>query len=104
MEGPAKKRHGLALFGAWVVLALISGIAMSNIPWGKPEGIHGVGYPVAGVIWDKPAGKTVFVDYPNPLAYVINPLAVFVAGLMFYGEFRLARALLKRKSGQQSPA
>ncbi|MCE9584099.1 MAG: hypothetical protein K8T20_16570 [Planctomycetes bacterium] len=96
MERPPKPRRRVALFGAWAFVSVVAGIAASNIPWGNPAALHGVGFPVAAVIWDKPPDKAVFIDYPNPLAYVINPLALFVAGLLLYAAFRLFRMAWQR--------
>ena len=70
------------LFGALV------GFCGCFIPWGAENRLHGIGLPVAVVLWDVKDGS--LIDYPNPLAYVINPvLGLLVSGLI-YGILSLA--------------
>jgi len=71
-------------------ILLIAGFLCTFIKWGNPTGFHGTGFPFASVYWDKAnnySGKshlpdTVFIDFPNPFAFILNPIAFLIVGLL----------------------
>jgi hypothetical protein len=77
-------------FALWFILiSIIVGGFLSFIKWGDHSGKHGLygqGLPIPSVLWDNPPrhGGS-FVDYPNPLAHLLNPLIVYFIGLCFFG-------------------
>ena len=78
----------LAIFA---ILGGLVGFGGSFIPWGAPERLHGVGLPIAAVLWDAPNG--VMIDYLNPMAYLLNPLIGSLIGGCLFG----VSALFRRK-------
>jgi hypothetical protein len=65
----------LGLLGLFVPFGEVS-VALGG---GRPQeftGFCGEGVPIPFVIWDKGA------DYPNPLALFMNPICVFIVGLV----------------------
>jgi hypothetical protein len=80
----------------WVILgcSIVVGTASSLIPWGTSDGFHGTGFPFFSVAWEKrPTG---FVDFPNPLAFILNPIVYFVLGLFVWFLIWAGRKLVKR--------
>jgi hypothetical protein len=69
--------------GIAALLGGLAGIAGSFIPWGSPDRLHGVGIPIATALWDAPSGTV--IDYPNPWAYIINPVLVSLAACFIFG-------------------
>ncbi|MBI3270561.1 MAG: hypothetical protein HYZ53_16255 [Planctomycetes bacterium] len=91
----AEPSGGLGLgCGALAAVSAVLGVCTTQLEWGSPDGFHGTGLPFAGVYWDKPPGKDHFLDYPNPLAYVLNPIAFFFLGLALWGCVRLVRRVV----------
>lgn len=68
---------------AWLLVSVLAGLWLSNVRWGDPDGFHGIGLPVAGVLWDHHPDGGRRVDFPNPYAYVLNPLLIFLSGVPF---------------------
>jgi hypothetical protein len=60
-----------------ILISIILGLLCSFIPWGDNSSFHGVGFPFAYVYWDKGQNSGQFVDFPNPLAFILNPLFVY---------------------------
>jgi len=87
----------------WFVVSAASGTATSFIPWGSPSSFHGTGFPIFVVAWDRSPHSGQFIDYPNPLGFVINPMLIFVAGIVAWLAFRTAayacRRLITSKHG-----
>ena len=69
--------------GMAALLGGLAGFAGSFIPWGSPDRLHGVGIPIATVLWDAPNGT--MIDYPNPWAYIINLVLVSLAVCLIFG-------------------
>lgn len=64
----------------WVMCAsAVLAAIVSSIKWGEPDGFHGRGFPFASVYWDKDLTTGRFLDYPNPLAPVMNFVVIFIA-------------------------
>ncbi|WP_156345831.1 hypothetical protein [Verrucomicrobium spinosum] len=59
----------LKLSGILVLAAF--GVAASFIPWGREDSLHGTRFPVFTVAWDRSKDTGLFLDYPNPLAYIL---------------------------------
>ena len=78
----------------FAVLGGVAGLVGSFIPWGAPERLHGVGLPVAAVLWDAPNGT--MIDYPNPLAYILNPVLGLLCGCLIFGFARLVVAIIRK--------
>ena len=64
----------------WAFVSLIAGIAATQIPWGDPDGFHGVGVPFASVYWDYIGDAAHPVDYPNPFAPILNSATFLLVG------------------------
>ena len=80
-----------------VVVALLGGLAGfagSFIPWGSPERLHGIGMPLATVLWEAPNGT--LIDYPNPSAYIINPVLLSLLGCAIFGCVCFASKMIRR--------
>ncbi|MEA3213536.1 MAG: hypothetical protein QOE70_6593 [Chthoniobacter sp.] len=67
---------------AWSVASLFLGIGASFIPWGSPSTFHGTGFPVFVVAWEQSPSSGQFLDYPNPLGFVLNPVLIFLGGMV----------------------
>lgn len=72
-------RHHELLLG-WLVISLVAGLGLSEIPWGNPGSFHGKGMPVPVVIWDHLSGREGLVDFPNPYGVFLNAGVVFIGG------------------------
>ena len=81
--------------GAWFLLSVGLSFIGNTIPWGREDGFHGTGLPIANVIWDRPPDRDRLIDYPNPLALILNPVLIFVAGLPLWLVGWLAWRLLR---------
>lgn len=87
---------------AWGVASIVLGNVGLFVPFGAAtvarnggippgfKGFCGEGVPIPIVLWDKG------LDYPNPMAFILNPLFLFVAGMSLYAAFRATRWLFKR--------
>ena len=75
------------LLVAWLVISVIVSIPLDFLDWGNPEGFHGSGFPFSTVFWERDRVTGGMVDFPNPLAFLLNPLVIFIAGaiLIFLG-------------------
>lgn len=75
----------------WSLASVLLGLITSFIPWGPKEGFHGTGFPIPVVMWDQlsPAGP--LGDAPNPIAYILNPVLIFVFGLLSILLYRCTR-------------
>ena len=98
-EKETKARHGYIL---WMAVCFVGGVICTFIPWGKPDAFHGRGLPFAGVMWDRPKGYDVFVDFPDPLAVILNPLAFCLMGSILSGCVWLIRRMNRRKSSSNN--
>ena len=94
----SSRRSRSSWLAVWSVTSLILGIAASFIPWGSPSTLHGKGFPVFIIAWDRSPTSGQFLDYPNPLGYVLDPLLVFLAGIMVRLLVRLVSFLRHRSS------
>lgn len=89
-------RHCNLLIG-WLVISLVAGLGLSEIPWGNPGSFHGKGMPVPVEIWDHLSGREELVDFPNPYGVFLNMGLVFLGGWALWW---LARLLgFRRKQG-----
>lgn len=69
-------------FLPFLVAGFLAGFVGCFIPWGAADRLHGTGFPIAVVLWDVKGGA--MIDYPNPLAYLLNPaLGVAFSGLVY---------------------
>lgn len=99
------KRRFLLFCQAGAPFLLIAGIACSFVPWGGPGELHGEGFPVPSVIWDHAnryaedptIPDSEFLDFPNPLALILNPLLFLLSGLLVYLTLELIAKLFRRK-------
>ena len=104
MRLPAFKRFALSSFP----ITLLIGVILTFIKWGDQTGGHGLygqGIPIPAVFWDNPPqynGR--FVDYPNPLAIILNPLVIYGLGILIFGISKACSIFLIRHSSQQPPA
>jgi hypothetical protein len=64
----------------WAFLSFVLGFGATQIPWGEPGGFHGTGIPFAQVYWDYTGDAERPVDYPNPLAPILNIAAFLIVG------------------------
>ncbi|GMV82620.1 MAG: hypothetical protein AMXMBFR7_38040 [Planctomycetota bacterium] len=79
---------------AWGVVSVVLGYVGLFVPTGSvtvargggiPKGFTGFcgeGVPIPFVLWDD--GR----DYPNPMACILNPMFLFVAGMSLYAAYR----------------
>lgn len=84
---------------AWLAAATCIGVGTSFIPWGTPTTFHGSGMPVFIVAWGQSPYTGQFVDFPNPLGFVLNPFVIFIAGFLLWLVFWLGYVLLRRIRG-----
>lgn len=92
------------IFASIVVFSILWGIAVCYIPWGSNTGLHGQGFPIARVMWDKASrhyelsgGQAdYFIDFPNSLALVENPISYFVFLMGLWGLIELTIWLLEK--------
>jgi hypothetical protein len=94
-DKPAGERRHSRLLN-WLLISAFMGIGMSHIPWGEPSGFHGTGFPVFVVAWDRSPTNGQFIDFPNPLGFVLNPLLIFLTGLGAALLFRGLSAVIAR--------
>jgi hypothetical protein len=73
------------LFLIWAPFSIVMGVGFTTIPWGNPNGFHGIGFPFASVYWDSIDRPGKLVDYPNPYAPILNSAAFFLVGSVFIG-------------------
>lgn len=52
------------------------------------------------VLWDRSPVTGEFIPYESFLGFILNPLLIFVAGLVCWLPFFLVRALRKRSRGK----
>jgi hypothetical protein len=82
----------------WTVVSLAFGIVGDFIPWRTSTGFHyGTGTPVPSIIWernDHQGGR--YDDFPFPQGVVVNPLFIFVCGLIAWSIYIGVRALARR--------
>jgi hypothetical protein len=91
-------------FVIWLIpVSLFLGWTLSFVKWGDHTGAHGLygrGIPFPSVLWDNPpqnGGR--FVDYPVPLAFILNPLVIYaVFFLAFLIVWTIGKALPKHSS------
>lgn len=81
---------------AWGVVSVVMGTVGLFVPFGEAtvargggippgfKGFCGEGVPIPFVLWDDG------LDYPNPMACILNPMFLFVAGMSLYAAFRAA--------------
>jgi hypothetical protein len=87
-----------------VLFSLTAGLLGLSVPWGDPQGFHGEGLPIPGVIWDRASNyyqgyqpdSDHFIDFPNPYAIILNPLAFLVVCLVLWGLTELALLLVRK--------
>ena len=98
-----RKRSLIALS----IAAALIGIVSTFIPWGDPDGFHGQGFPVASVMWDKasnyyehPAPSDGHIDFPNPLAIILNPIIYWILFLTLWGMIEGILFLIRRARRQ----
>lgn len=88
-----------SLLVVWLVISVLASIPLEFVSWGDPGRIHGQGFPLPTVIWDRQDGSGPTVDFLNPLAFVLNPLLIFVVGTILilsgYGGRRLVRRRIR---------
>ena len=91
------------LLSAWSIVSCVSGIALSNINWGPADGFHGRGFPVPIVMFDRHDITGDLVPFSSPLGYILNPLAVFLTGMVAYAILQAGKLLRKvaRKRRQE---
>lgn len=65
---------------AWAFISIPLGVAATQVPWGDPEGFHGIGMPFAGVYWDYLGDAEYPTDYPNPYAGILNSAVFLIVG------------------------
>ena len=80
----------------WLAVAVCVGVGTSFIPWGTPTTFHGSGMPMFVVAWDRSPDTGQFIDFPNALGFVINPLLIFTAGFLLWCVCWLGYVLLRR--------
>ena len=86
-----------SLILVWTPLSLLLGFGFTQIPWGDPEGFHGTGVPFASVYWDYVDGATQPIDYPNPIAPLLNAAAFFIIGSIAIGSVWWISSLLRER-------
>lgn len=80
------RRSWLAI---WLLMSFAFGIGASFIPWGSPSTFHGTGFPVFILAWERSPDSGLWLDYPNPLGFILNPLLIFAAGIIARLLFRV---------------
>lgn len=84
--------------------SFVLGAVGSSIPWGRSDGLHGTGFPVPSVLWDKAnrypdsrnAPPDQFLDFPNPLGAFENMLLFFLVLTALWGMIVGVRRLIRR--------
>ena len=83
--------------------SFVLGAIGSQMPWGRSDGLHGTGFPVPGVLWDKAnrysdsrnAPPDQFLDFPNPLGAFENMLLFFLVLTVLWGMIAGVRRLIR---------
>jgi hypothetical protein len=87
-------------FSVWAVASVALGIGGLFIPWHTASGLHrGSGSPIPIVIWER-TGNGSYIDFPIPLAFLVNPLAVFVLGSVCWCVALLVRKLATHEKNE----
>ncbi len=91
------KKHRFLAWGClWSVICAGLGFAACWLPWGEPDRLHGQGFPVPIVMWDKPPGSDHFIDYVGFAGVILNPVCFLVAGWLLAGTVYAAWWVLRR--------
>jgi uncharacterized membrane protein len=81
----------------WGTASLMLGAIGSFIPWRTRTGFHhGTGVPIPLVIWERDDTRHEYLDFPNPLGVVENPVFIFLLGICAWGVSCAFRALSRR--------
>ena len=101
----AQMRRIAVLLVIWAFIAIILGIAATQISWGDPNGFHGTGIPFAAVYWDYIDDADRPIDFPNPYAPVLNCATFLIVGSIviftaywLVGLFRRTSSLRREKA------
>ena len=91
-----KQRIRKFIFRVCPVLLVLS-FPISFIKWGSADALHGEGIPIPSVIWDRKSNydsntdqeasldhANEFIDFPSPLAFVLNPIVIVLSILIVY--------------------
>ena len=92
------------IFILLMIFSALAGAGGSFVPWGKEDGFHGQGVPIPSVYWDRASlyyadvteENDYFIDFPNPLAFVLNPLVIFLFCTFAWGLVELVLFLVRR--------
>lgn len=79
------------------IVSIVSGLILSNIPWGNPAKFHGTGVPIPTVLWDMDPKTGRMLDYPNIAGVFLNIFLVFGIGGIFLLFLKIVKDL-RRKS------
>ena len=84
----------------WILWSVVLGVSGLFVPWRTASGSdYGAGSPIPWVIWERIESGS-YIDFPNPLALVLNPIAVYLVGLIVWAFtdlwWRLSCHLTKR--------
>ena len=77
--------------------SILPGISFTRIPWGEPEGFHGIGVPFASVYWDYINGTASPTDFPPPYAMLLNTAVFFLIGLIALGSAWFLSMRIRKK-------
>ena len=75
----------------FIAIGTLAGMVGSCVPWGNPTRFYGAGMPIPTVCFEVRPDR--IIDYPNPVAYLINPLIGLGAGI---ATFLLARYIIRK--------
>lgn len=101
-RGPEARSRCSVILGVWLVVSVVAGTWMGTVDWGHPERFHGTGVPFATVYWDRDKTTGRFIDFPSPHAFVLNPLAVFLAGVLPFLVVRGLTGKWRRRGARSS--
>lgn len=114
MNDNAKNSKRRYVFIGIAVLSVVVGVAASFIPWDGEDGSHGMGFPISSVVFVKASHhygdvaeeNDYFIDFPNPLAYILNSLACLLFLSIVWGIVEAVFLFVRRvkKYGNRSPA
>jgi hypothetical protein len=88
------------------IFSVVWGFIVCFIPWGPDNGLHGQGFPVPSLLWDNasryaplaPGEIDRFIDFPNPLAVIENPIVYFVFLILLWGFIEGIVWLIKKRN------
>jgi hypothetical protein len=97
--GSHYKWDAVNFLGVWAAASFLLGILGLFVPWHTASGTHrGSGSPVPIGFWERTANGS-SIDFPFPLAIIVNPIAIFIIGALSFCVALIARRLFIKNAG-----